>query len=139
LLLIYSGPRINFQVTNMQQPGNVFKIFALSLTLILLPIGSAMAGLSISISNGGHPQRSWYRSNHYGPAPPYYYNRYGQRFLRNPSVYFDRYGRRYFHQKRHSRRIRNCDVIIVRPRYGQPYRVMRNCIGRPFAAPRLAR
>jgi len=96
----------------------VFAMIAFSLAAGLLPLNVAQAGVSIRITSGGYHQRPPYYINPYRPESRYYYNRYGQRYLRNPPFYQDRYGKRYAHQ--------------YQPRYVQPYMVEGYYAYRPF-------
>ncbi len=90
----------------------VLPIIAFSLAVAFAPLNIARAGVSISINSGGYHPRPLYNTNPYRPESQYYYNRYGQRYLRNPPDYQYRYGRRYAYQ--------------YRPRYVQPYMIEGN-------------
>ncbi len=96
----------------------VLAMIAFSLAAGFAPLNVAQAGISIRISSGGYHPRPPYYINPYRPESRYYYNLYGQRYLRNPPDYQDRYGKRYAHQ--------------YQPRYVQPYGVEEYYGYRPY-------
>lgn len=116
----------------MFQAHTVLRIMLLSLTLGWVPVQTVQAGFSIRYTNSG------FHRPHTRPGYPYrhgtrwYYDRYGKSYRHNPALYYNRFGKRYRHQFRYGQRRRDCDVIIVRPRYGQPYVLKRNCLYPPF-------
>ena len=114
----------------MRTTPRLLPLILLGLTVVLMTPTRAQAGFSIRYSDGGHPRPHSQRFPLYSYRPNDYFDRYGRRYQHRAPFHQDRFVRR------HVRRWRGCDVIIVRPRYGTPYVLQRYCGHRRYPQPR---